>query len=227
MPTFYTPPGYSGTAELTASNGLDIIDIGRWRFSQAGYNDGATFGLSIGAPPDPGYYDYGADTRGGNEIGPGYPTTPTLNGGLLHVQARGWTIADIGNMLTDYEDPVTHEIYPASRCRIMVQGAWNVQRQVNSNSYNSIGIFYTGTTETDLGTRDMYPWLLAYTSPEASYVIQGADVDGGAQDTFTNHVFECRITESMNSNNSNREFASNTVARPVWAYTYSKSWQIL
>jgi hypothetical protein len=34
-----------------------------------------------------------------------------------------------------------------------------------------------------------------------------------------------RIIWAAASTNSNREFQSNTVTRPVWAYTYSKSWQ--
>lgn len=226
MPTFITPPGCSGNAELTASTGLEVVESGHWRFSQAGYNDSSTFGLSINAPSSTQQYDYGADSRGGELIGAGPLTTPTLSGGLLHLRAQDWTIAGIGNELTDYEDPVTHEIYPASRCRIQVVGAWQVNRSVNSNSYNSIGIFYTAKTETDLGERPMNPWLLDYTSPQAGYVIQGADVEGGAQNTFSEHVFECRITESAASNNSNREFASNTIVRPVWTYIYSKSWQI-
>ena len=72
----------------------------------------------------------------------------------------------------------------------------------------------------------MNPSLLSYTSPVATYVIQGAGVTGGAVDTFTDHVWEFRATESAASTNSNREFQSNTITRPVWAYTYSKSWQI-
>jgi hypothetical protein len=48
MPTFVTP--YSGSAELTANTGLTVVDAGLWRYSQAGYNDGATFGLSLGHP---------------------------------------------------------------------------------------------------------------------------------------------------------------------------------
>jgi hypothetical protein len=71
----------------------------------------------------------------------------------------------------------------------------------------------------------MNPYLLNYSSPTATYVIQGSGVDGGAQNTFTSHVFECRATETAVSTNSNKEFQSNTITRPVWAYTYSKSWQ--
>jgi hypothetical protein len=110
-------------------------------------------------------------------------------------------------------------------CRIVVTGAWSVVRQQNSNSYNSFNITYIGTTVTDLGDRDMSPYLLNYASPQATYVIQGAGVAGGAQDTFSDHMFECRVTESAASTNSNKEFQSNTVTRPVWVYTYSKSWQ--
>jgi len=71
----------------------------------------------------------------------------------------------------------------------------------------------------------MNPYLLNYASPQATYVIQGSGVAGGAQDTFTDHVWECRATESAASTNSNREFQSNTITRPTWIYTYSKSWQ--
>jgi hypothetical protein len=71
----------------------------------------------------------------------------------------------------------------------------------------------------------MNPSLLNYTSPQATYVIQGSGVAGGAQNTFSDHVWEFRATESAASTNSNREFQSNTVTRPTWIYTYSKSWQ--
>ncbi len=226
MPTFYTPPGYSGAAELTASTGLSIIDRGHWQFSQQGYNDGATFGLSINAPQTTQFYDVGADTRGGELTGGAPMTTPVLSGGLLHLRAENWTIAGIGNELTAYTDPVTSITYPPSRCRIQLIGLWQVERRPNSNSYNSIGVFYSAATVTDLGERSMNPWLLNYSSPQATYVIQGADVQGGSQDTFSDHVFDCQITETVASDNSNRAFASNTVARPVWTYIYSKSWQI-
>lgn len=200
MTTFFTPPGYSGTAELTASNGLDVLDQGLWRFSQSGYNDGATFGLSLTVP------------------------SPT-QGGELSLSAEDWIIAVVGNELTDYTDP-DNNYYPASKCRIEVTGQWVVVRQPNSNSFNSQGVFYAGHTHTDSGNRDMGPtFLLNYSSPFATYVIQGADVDGGAQDTFSSQVFYCRCTESATTDNSNKEFQSNSVCRPVWAYSYSKSWQ--
>jgi hypothetical protein len=199
--TFYTPPGNSGTAELTASTGLIVHDQGLWRFSQAGYNDQATFGLSLTRPKP-------------------------VNGGELNLAARGWTIANIGNELTEYYDPATGNTYPASQCRIQVTGQWQVVRQQNSNSYNSFGISYQGYTNTDLGNRSMNPNLLTFFTDLATYTIQGANVTGGAQDTFTNHEFYCRITEAATSDNSNKEFQSNTISRPVWAYSYSKSWEI-
>ena len=198
MPTFVTP--YSGSAELTANTGLTVISPGLWRYSQAGYNDGATFGLSLGHPNP-------------------------LSGELLHLRAEDWTIAVIGNELTSYTDPATSITYGPELCRILVTGAWSEIRQQNSNSYNSFNITYVATTVTDLGDRDMNPSLLNYTSPQATYVIQGSGVAGGAQDTFSNHVWEFRATESAASTNSNKEFQSNTITRPVWAYTYSKSWQ--
>jgi hypothetical protein len=198
MPTFITP--YSGTAELTASNGLTVVESGLWRFSQQGYNDGATFGLSLGTPNP-------------------------LTGELLHLRAENWNIAEIGNELTSYTDPVTMTTYTADQCRIVVTGSWVVIRQQNSNSYNSFNVTYVGTTVTDLGDRDMNPYLLNYNSPVATYVIQGSAVDGGAQNTFSSHVWEFRATETAASTNSNREFQSNTITRPVWIYSYSKSWQ--
>jgi len=198
MPTFVTP--YSGSAELTANTGLTVISPGLWRYSQAGYNDGATFGLSLGHPNP-------------------------LSGELLHLRAEDWTIAVIGNELTSYTDPATSITYGPELCRILVTGAWQIIRQQNSNSYNSFNITYVATTVTDLGDRDMNPSLLNYTSPQATYVIQGSGVAGGAQDTFSNHVWEFRATESAASTNSNREFQSNTITRPTWIYTYSKSWQ--
>jgi hypothetical protein len=198
MSTFVTP--YSGSAELTASTGLSVIDAGLWTFSRQGYNDGATFGLSLGHPNP-------------------------LTGGLLHLRGVDWPIAEVGNELTSYTDPDTSITYGPELCRIVVTGAWQVIRQQNSNSYNSFNITYSATTVTDLGDRVMNPYLLNYSSPTATYVIQGAGVTGGAQDTFTSHVFECRATETAASTNSNREFQSNTITRPVWVYTYSKSWQ--
>ena len=72
----------------------------------------------------------------------------------------------------------------------------------------------------------MSPWLLDYESPPATYVRQGAAVTGGAQDTFGSHVWHCEITENSTSDNSNRQYQSNTRVRPVWVYTYAKSWQV-
>lgn len=215
---FYTPPGYSGSAVLTASTGLTIVNQSRWRFSQAGYNDGATFGLSLSWPDKTvnGQYDYGP---------PGQKIKP-LSGGLLEVEAQDWTIPVIGNQLTSYTDPDTSQTYPASQCRILITGQWKVNRLPNSNSYNSFGVSWVGITETDLGTREMDPYLLNYYSPSASYVIQGANVTGGAENTFSDHKFYCRVTESATSDNSNHEFQSNTITSPVWAFTYSKSWEI-
>jgi hypothetical protein len=198
---FYTPPGYTGQAELTASTGLTTVDLALWRFSRSGYNDGATFGLSLGHPRP-------------------------LEGGELKVQAQNWPIENIGNQLTEYQDPVTGATYPASQCRITLRGRWQVARQPNSNSFNSIGIAYTGLTETDLGSRAQGPALLSLTTAYATYIIQGIGVTGGAQDTFSSHVFYCRCTESAATDNSNRLFQSNTTIRPVWGYTYAKSWEI-
>lgn len=201
MASFFTPPGYSGTAELTASNGLGIVSQGLWKFSDTGYNDGATFGLSL-THPSP------------------------LSGGSLSLSAQAWTISTVGNELTSYTDPDTGITYPEEKCRIMVAGRWTVTRQPNSNSFNGVGVIYTGSTVTDQGSRSMNPYLLNYISAEASYVIQGSGVVGGAQDTFSTHVFSCEIQESAVTDNSNREFQSNTIARPVWVYTFSKSWQV-
>ena len=211
MSTFITP--FSGTAELTASNGLTVIDQGTYTFSQNGYNDSATFGLSLGGP-----------RRAGQGVEP-LPTEP-ITGGLLHLRGENWTIAGIGNTLTSYTDPLTGLTYSAAQCRISVTGRWQVIRQPNSNSFNGVGIIYGGITETNLGSRTMGPvFLLSYTSPPATYVIQGSAVEGGAQDTFSSQVFECRCTETVSTENSNREFQSNTITRPVWAYSYVKQWQ--
>lgn len=208
MPTFITP--FSGTAELTASTGLTVVESGAWRFSQTGYNDGATWGVSLGGPLRPA------------------PDAPvyTAESGLLHLRAQNWTIADIGNSLTAFTDPGTGVTYGPERCRITVTGGWSVPRRPNSNSFNGQGVIYTGLTETDEGSRSMTPYLLNYRTfnPE-TYRIQGAAVEGGAQDTFAPHVFFCRVTESATTENSNREFQSNSIARPAWAYAYSKSWQ--
>jgi hypothetical protein len=199
MPTFVTP--YSGSAELTASTGLEIERAGLWRFNQAGYVDDATFGLSLGS------------------------SNPSDTGDLV-LRAQNWTIADIGNTLTAYTDPGTGTTYPAAACRIAVTGRWVVTRQVNSNSFNSIGVAYQGLTETDQGSRIMDPVLLNYVSDPETLVIQGADVEGGAENTFAVKLFRCRVTESTTTDNSNRQYQSNTTVRPVWAYEYSNSWHI-
>lgn len=210
MATFVTPPGFSGQSELSASTGLAVVSQGEWLFSRSGYNDGATFGVSLGGP------------RRGD---PGTPVI-TVDSGELHLRAQNWPIADVGNTLVAYTDPDSGDTYAASRCRILVTGSWRIIRQPNSNSFNSQGVIYRGLTVTDEGDRDMSPFLLnLFVSADRTYVIQGADVDGGAQNTFSDHVFFCRITESATTDNSNREFQSNSIARPVWSYTYSKSWQ--
>ena len=209
MPTFITP--FSGTAELTASTGLTVISQGQWQFSQAGYNDGVTFGVSLGGP------DLAA------------PAAPALvaESGVLELRAQAWHIAGIGNALTAYTDPDTGITYPSDRCRIEITGAWRVQRRPNSNSFNGAGVIYSGRTETDEGLRDMAPFLLDYQTLTArSYRIQGSAVVGGAQDTFSQHVFFCRVRESATTDNTNRLFQSNSVVQPRWIYTYSKSWQI-
>jgi hypothetical protein len=208
MPTFVTP--ISGTAQLTTRTGLTVISQGRWLFSQSGYNDGATWGVSLGGPV---------------QAAPKAPTA-TVASGLLYLQAQGWTIEGAGNTLTAFTDPSTGQTYGPDRCRILVTGAWSVPRRPNSNSFNSTGVIYNGLTETDEGERSMTPYLLNYqTYNPVQYVIQGSAVSGGAQDTFTPHVFYCKCTESATTDNSNREFQSNSTATPIWAYTYSKSWQ--
>jgi len=199
MPTFVTP--YSGSAELTAATGLVIENAGLWRFNQAGYVDNATFGLSLGS------------------------SNPSDTGDLV-LRAQNWTIAEIGNTLTEYTDPETGTTYPAAACRISVTGRWVVARQVNSNSFNSIGVSYRGLTETDQGSRIMDPFLLNYVSDPETLIIQGSAVSGGAENTFAAKLFRCRVTESTTTDNSNRQYQSNTTVRPVWAYEYSKSWQI-
>lgn len=198
---FYTPPGYTGSSELTASNGLVVINSGRWTFSKSGYNDGATFGLSLTHPKP-------------------------MNGDELHLAATNWEINQVGNNLTSYYNSETGETYSADQCRIQVTGQWQVIRQPNSNSYNSFGVSWSGTTDTDQGGRLMNPYLLTYISGFATYTIQGSAVTGGAQDTFSSHEFYCRVTEAAQTDNSNKEFQSNTITRPVWVYTYTKSWEI-
>lgn len=215
MPMFITP--VSGTAELTVTTGLTIVDQGLWRFSQAGYNDGVTFGLSI-VGPDAGVR---ADFYGGAS---GAPTAQS--GGELHVRAQDWTITGAGNDLTAYTDPDTGITYGADRCRIQIRGEWVVTRAQNSNSMNSQGVSYSGDTHTDLGSRAMVPGLVSLRTSAAVYVIQGAAVQGGAANTFSPHVWFCRATEIVTTDNSNRSFQSNTLVSPRWVYTYSKSWQI-
>jgi hypothetical protein len=201
MTSFFTPPGYSGTAELTASSGLEIVNQGLWKFSQSGYNDGATFGLSLTHPKP-------------------------LSGGTLSLSAQAWTISTVGNDLTSYTDISTGITYPADQCQISITGKWVVKRTPNSNSFNGVGVIYTGSTVTDLGSRDMTTYLLDFESRSATYVIQGSGVTGGAQDTFSNRVFSCVVEESASTDNSNREFQSNSTVRPVWVYSFRKSWQI-
>ena len=209
MSTFITP--IAGTAELTTLTGLDVVSQGQWRFSQSGYNDSVSWGVSLGGP---------------TQAAPKAPTA-VVDSGLLHLQAQSWTIAGAGNTLTSYTDPDSGITYGSDRCRILVTGAWSVPRRPNSNSFNSTGVIYDAVTETDEGSRSMNPFLLNYnTYALRSYVIQGAAVTGGAQDTFSGHVFFCRCQESVTTDNSNREFQSNSVAQPVWRYSYSKSWQI-
>jgi hypothetical protein len=217
MSTFFTPMGFSGSAELTASTGLAILDQGSWRFSQSGYNDGATFGLSLGYPlsSQPQDFSYGPTTG----------TVPVLSGGELHLSAQNWPIAVIGNELTDYVGPDS-VFYPANRCRITVRGRWQITRQQNSNSFCGIGIEYGGETRTDSGDRSQGPSLLTLITGYGEYVIQGSGVTGGAQDTFSSHLFWVRCTETATSDNSNRTFQSNTVIRAAWIYDYAKSWQV-
>ena len=208
MPTFVTP--ISGTAALTTATGLTVISQGRWLFSQPGYNDGITWGVSLGGPTQPA---------------PAAPTA-TVDSGVLDLSAQGWRIAGAGNTLTSYTDPDTGITYGAELCRITVTGAWRVPRRPNSNSFNSTGVIYRGETDTDEGGRTMTPSLLDYeTLQPRTYRIQGPAVTGGAEDTFTPHVFFCRCSQSVTTDNSNREFQSNSTVSPQWVYQYSKSWQ--
>lgn len=198
------------------ATGLAVTEQGRWLFSQSGYNDQATFGLSLGYPNALGPSDF--------YYGPSQPgLVPIQTGGTLSVSATNWPIAVIGNSLTSYTDPDTGTIYPASQCRIQIRGQWQVIRQQNSNSFNGQGVDYGGYTHTDLGDRDYWgTWITNF----ATYTIQGANVTGGAQDTFSGHEFFATMTETATSDNSNKEFQSNTITRPAWVYTYTKSWQI-
>lgn len=202
MSTFFTPPGNSGLAVLSASTGLEIVEIALYRFSGPGFNDGQTFGLPLTQPKP-------------------------LSGGQLHLQAQNWYIGTIGNNLVSYTDPDTAITYPAAKCRITVTGHWLVTRQQNSNSFNSVGILYSGRTETDQGSREMTnDDLLNLSPPNATYVIQGTEVDGGAINTFSARVFSCKVTEHATSDNSNKQFASNTVTTPIWPYVWTRSWQV-
>lgn len=209
MPTFITP--ISGTAELTTATGLEIISQGAWLFSQSGFNDGVSWGVSLGGPTQSALKTPAA----------------TVDSGLLHLEAQNWPIAGAGNTLTAFTDPATGETYGPERCRITVTGGWRVTRRPNSNSFNSTGVIYTGVTQTDEGSRNMTPFLLDFDTyrPE-TYVIQGAAVEGGALDTFSPHVFFCQCSESVTTDNSNRAFQSNSTASPVWRYQFEKSWQL-
>jgi hypothetical protein len=198
---YITPPGFSGTASLSAASGLEIVEQGAWQFSQAGYNDGESFGVSLSYP------------------GP-------ANSGPLFLRAQNWTIPVIGNTLTAYTDPETGDTYPASQCRIQLVGRWQVTRQPNSNSFNSFGVSYVGMTVTDQGSRQFQGFPQSLITTETQYVIQGAAVQGGAQDTFSDHEFRCECSESTVTVNSNRLYQSNSLARPIWVYVYSKSWEI-
>ena len=209
MPTFITP--FAGTAALTTATGLQVRDRGAWLLSQAGYNDGITWGVSLGGPrvaaPEAAVADPGS--------------------GRLDLRAENWSIAVIGNQLTAYTDPSTGITWGADRCRIEVRGRWSVRRQPNSNSFNGPGVIYSGVTDTDEGGRVMGPALLDYDTPQVTlYRIQGSAVDGGAEDTFSSHVFFCRVEQRVTTDNSNRAFQSNSTVTPQWIYSYSKSWQI-
>ena len=211
MPVFITPTGNSGVSELTTTTGLEVVSSGAWRFSESGYNDGVTWGVSLGGP----------------QMAAPQATVAEPSSGLLHLRAQGWHIAVIGNELVSYTDPDTHVTYGADRCRIQVSGRWHVTREPNSNSFNGQGVIYTGDTVTDEGGRTMTPALLSYvTAHDSVYIIQGAAVAGGAQDTFSPHVWFCRCQESVTTDNSNRAFQSNSTAAPRWVYRYQRSWQI-
>jgi hypothetical protein len=190
------PRDQQGQAELTVVTGLEITSQDLWTLSLAGYNDGATFGLSLTHPrPEAG--------------------------GELRVRAQGWPIAHIGNQLVSYTDPDTGVTYGADRCEIRVTGQWQIIRAENSNSFVSFGIIHGGVTDTDQGSRDY--WGTLYT-PRQTFRIAGAAVPGGAADTFTDHVFRVRATETATSDNSNRLFQSNTILRPAWVYSYLRRW---
>jgi hypothetical protein len=211
MPQFITPPGNAGSAQLTTTTGLAVVSSGAWRFSESGYNDGVTWGVSLGGPRVPA---------------PGAPVADA-GSGVLHLRAQGWTIAVIGNDLVPYTDPGTGVTYGPERCRIRISGRWHVARSPNSNSFNGPGVIYSGVTDTDEGSRSMTPALLDYASAhDRVYVIQGSAVTGGAINTFAPHVWFCTCEESATTDNSNRAFQSNSTASPRWTYTYQRSWQI-
>lgn len=197
MPTFFTPPEFQGQAELTCATGLSVVSQGLWQFSQAGYNDSATFGVSLTHP------------------------RPQASG-LLHVRAQNWNIAVVGNSLTPWVvDGV--EIYGAAQCQITVTGRWLVVLQDNSNSFNGVGVEHSGSIITDQGSTGFWG---TYQGAQTRYVIQGSAVSGGAQDTFSSHVFEARCEQTTSTDNSNRQYQSNTVCRPAWVYSFAKSWQV-
>lgn len=209
MPQFITP--IAGTAALTTLTGLTVLSQGAWLFSQSGFNDGVSWGVSLGGPTEAALKAPAA----------------TVSSGVLSLSAQNWSIVGAGNTLTAFTDPDTGETYGPERCRISVTGGWQVPRRPNSNSFNSTGVIYTGFTETDEGSRAMTPFLLNFdTYVQETYVIQGAAVAGGAQDTFSPHVFFCQCSESVTTDNSNREFQSNSTASPAWHYAFAKSWQI-
>ena len=194
--TWIEPPDQQGDAELTVATGLEIRSQDLWTLSLSGYNDGATFGLSLT-----------------------YPRPEA--GGELVVEAQNWPVANIGNDLIPYTDPDTGITYGADRCQILVSGQWQIIRQENSNSFVSFGVTHGGVTETDQGSRDY--WGTLYT-PRQTFRRQGAAVPGGAQDTLTTRMWRVRATETATSENSNRLFQSNTILRPAWVYRYLRRW---
>jgi len=200
VPTFITPPEFSGSAALTSTTGLTAVETGLWLLDPPAWDPGETWAVSL-THPSP------------------------LESGLLHLRAENWPVVG-GTELTAWTDPETHITYGPELCRIEIRGRWIVPRLENSNSYNSFGVIYSGLTQTDQGSRTQGPWLLNYQSDLATYTIQGSGVEGGAQNTFEDHVFECRITQGVSTDNSNRLFQSNAVTTPVWQYHYSRSWQI-
>jgi hypothetical protein len=195
MATFITP--FTGSAALTVSTGLNIEDQGTWMFEPPAYVDGITFGVTLA-------------------------NAFNANSGELHLRATNWTIPVIGNALTSYTDPDTHITYPASKCQIKLVGRWQIRRTINTASNTSQGVLYNSYTLTDQGDRTKAgTWY----TPYHTFIIQGDQVEGGAIDTFTTHEFWCRIVERTATRNTNGLYVSNTVASPIWAYDYYKSWQ--